>query len=248
MLTDTGGIVLKQIRTSYNRRMIKLFTRELGKISAGTGIGERPRGKSGLLLDPFTYGRYQIYSNRDSYNINSGEVVKSFFGIAEDVEKYMHGSYALEFTEKALPEGMPAPAVFDLLVEFFTLLENRKKGFGTLVLAYQTKLIYLSGFMPQLRSCVSCGQQKPAHSFHIEGGGIICGDCAARLEKTGADTLIYCGRFDIVDIIEYFAENPLKKLENIALPEETGRLLQKLLREYAACHLGITDMKSETLI
>jgi hypothetical protein len=60
--------------------------------------------------------------------------------------------------------------------------------------------------------------------------------------------LIYCGSFDIVSIIEYFVANPLKKLENIALPEETGRQLQKLIREYAACHLGVSDMKSETLI
>jgi hypothetical protein len=42
--------------------------------------------------------------------------------------------------------------------------------------------------------------------------------------------------------------NPLKKLENIALNEETGRLLQRLVRSYAAYHLDISEMKSEKMV
>ena len=75
MLTDTEGIVLRQTKTSYNRRMILLFSKKYGKISAGTGIQEKGRGRNSLALRPFTYGRYEIFKNRDSYNINS-EFVK----------------------------------------------------------------------------------------------------------------------------------------------------------------------------
>ena len=50
MLTDTEGIVLRQIKTSYNRRMILLFSKKYGKISAGTSIQEKGRGKSSLAL------------------------------------------------------------------------------------------------------------------------------------------------------------------------------------------------------
>ena len=102
MLTDTEGIVLKQIKTSYNRRMILLFSRKYGKISAGTSIGEKGRSRSSLALRPFTYGRYELYKNRESYNINSAEVLKSYYRIGEDVDKYMNGAYVLEFTEKIL--------------------------------------------------------------------------------------------------------------------------------------------------
>ena len=90
MLTDTEGIVLRQVKTSYGRRMILLFSKKYGKISAGTGLNERGKGKSSLALRPFTYGRYELFKNRDSYNINGAEVLKSYYGIGEDVDKYMN--------------------------------------------------------------------------------------------------------------------------------------------------------------
>lgn len=248
MLTDTEGIVLRQIKTSYNRRMILLFSKKYGKISAGTGIGEKGRSKSTLALRPFTYGRYELFRGRDTYNINSAEVLRSFYGIGEDVDKYMQGAYVLEFTEKALAMEMPAPRLFDLLIEFFEVLENRERGLGTLVLAYQTKLLRIMGLLPQLDACVCCGQSKPARAFSIREGGILCAECAATPENSSDSTLISCGKFDIVRVLNYFLVNPLKKLENIALNEESGRLVQRLLREYAAYHLDISGIKSEKLV
>lgn len=248
MLTDTEGIVLRQIKTSYNRRMILLFSRRYGKISAGTSIGEKGRSKSALALRPFTYGRYEMYKGRDSYNINSAEVLRSFYGIGENVDKYMYGAYVLEFTEKVLEEEMPAQRLFDLLIEFFDVLEGREKGIGTLVLAYQTKLLQIMGLLPRLDRCAVCGKAAPAAAFSVREGGIVCPDCLSRDEISSDSTLISCTKFDIVKVLNYFLVNPLKKLENIALNEEMGRMVQKLIREYAAYHLDIADIKSEKML
>ena len=81
MKTDVEGIVLRETKTSYNRRMIQLFTREYGKISAGTSLGERGKTKSSLALQHFTFGRYILHRGRSGYNIDSAEVVKSFYSI-----------------------------------------------------------------------------------------------------------------------------------------------------------------------
>ena len=59
---------------------------------------------------------------------------------------------------------------------------------------------------------------------------------------------IYDPEFGIVNILKYFTINSLKNLKNLALKEDTGRLLQKLIREYAAYHLDASDLKSEKLI
>lgn len=248
MLTDTEGIVLRQVKTSYGRRMILLFTKKYGKISAGTGINERGKGKSSLALRPFTYGRYELFKNRDSYNINGADVLKSYYAIGEDVDKYMNGAYVLEFTERVLEEGVPAPGIFSLLIDFFDLLETRDRGIGTLVLAYQTKVFRYAGVMPQLDRCAVCGREKPAAGFSIEDGGIICEDCRREMENLERHALIYDVRFGILDILKYFTANPLKKLENIALKGDAGRQLQKIIREYAAYYLDAADLKSEKLI
>ena len=248
MLTDTEGIVLRQVKSSYGRRMILLFSKKYGKISAGTGIGEKGRNKASLALRPFTYGRYELFKNRDSCNINGAEVIRSYYRIGEDVDKYMNGAYVLEFTERVLEEGVPAPGIFSLLIDFFDLLEQRERGIGTLVLAYQVKVLKYSGVMPQLDRCAVCGEDKPAAGFSVEDGGIVCSDCLRGMENLHEHTLIYDVKFGILDILRYFTANPLKKLENIALKEDSGKLLQKIIREYAAYYLDASDLKSEKLI
>ena len=248
MLTDTEAIVLRQIKTSYGRKMILLFSKKYGKISAGTGIGDKGRSKSSLALKPFTYGRYEMYKNRDSYNINSAEVIKSYYKIGEDVDKDLNGAYVLEFTEKALAEEVPAPAVFRLLTEFFDMLETRDKAIGTLVLAYQVKLFRYLGIMPELERCTVCGEKKKAAVFSIKDGGSICENCLKNIQNSDTDSLIYDDGFGIVNILRYFTVNPLKSIENLALKEDAGRVLQRLVREYAAHYLDISELKSEKLV
>ncbi len=248
MLTDTEGIVLRQTKTSYGRRMILLFSKKYGKISAGTGIAEKGRNRSSLALRPFTYGRYELFKNRDSYNINSADAIKSYYKIGEDVDKYMYGSYVLEFTERILADEIPAPGMFSLLLDFFNMLENRSRGIGTLVLAYQTKTFRYSGVMPQLDRCAVCGQKKQPAKFSIPDGGVICSDCFGNRENLEEHALIYDIKFGILEILKYFTVNPLKKLEHLALREDAGRLLQEIIREYAAFYLDASDLKSEKLI
>lgn len=136
MYTDTEGIILKQIKILNNRRMISLFSRKFGKISAGTSISEKGRGKSALAMRPFTYGKYELYKSRDSYHINGAHVIKSYYKIGEDVEKYMYCSYVLEYTDKILHEEAPAVEIFDLIIDFFAIMERRSKKYSSLILAY----------------------------------------------------------------------------------------------------------------
>ena len=81
MYTDTEGIIIRQTKTAYGRRMIVLLTKKYGKISAGTSISEKGKTKSTLALQPFTYGRYELYKGRDSYSIGGAETIESFFSM-----------------------------------------------------------------------------------------------------------------------------------------------------------------------
>ena len=96
MITETDGIILKQTRLPDDRRMLVLFTRKFGKISAGTGIRLSGKSKSSLALRVFTHGRYELFFGGRSCNINAAETLNSYFKIGEDVDKYMMASYVLE--------------------------------------------------------------------------------------------------------------------------------------------------------
>ena len=251
MLVNSEGIVFRQIKTSGGKRMILLFTKKYGKLSAGTSISERTRSKAALALNPFVYGNYELFKNREYYNMNSGEVKKSFYGIGEDLDKYMYSSFVLELTDKLLPEEVPQPALFRLLLDFLEAMEKRKKSHETLVLAYEVRALGILGTFPETECCTCCGEKENLRYFSVKDGGMICPSCYAKkqtnIENRRQDTLIFEPKFDIVNILKYFSKHPLHSFEKIALDQEVAKQLQAVLREYMSFHLDIGTLKSESI-
>ncbi len=245
MYTHTEGIILRQTKTLHSRRMIVLFSERYGKISAGTYISERGKSKSSLALRPFTLGRYELYKNRDSYNINASETVESFFSIGEDVEKFMAASYALELTNRLLPEDEPAAGIFNLLKEFLKLLEHRKDDYDALLICYMLKALQMSGNGPQLKMCCRCGRQDNLKHFSIHDGGLLCSACPADEEKL--NTLIFELSDDIINVVRFMESHPIRSMWPLALPKDTEHCLKGILRSWYAYHLGIDNLKSEGL-
>lgn len=253
MVTDTEGIVLRQVKALGGRRMISLFSKKFGKISVGTNMNEGGRNKSALSVRAFSYGRDELFKNRDNYNLNNGQVLKSYYSLGEDLDKYMAASYVLELTDRVLPEEMAQPKIFLLLLDFLEALDKREKKHGTLVMAYIIKLLDAVGAMPILAQCASCGndsvlEAKDKILFSIEEGGIICPSCADEAAKEKERPLIYKEDIGIIDILRYFQKQPMTAFEKIALDESMQQKLQLLLKEYISYHMDIRGLKSESFL
>ena len=141
MITDTEGIILKQVKTVNGRTMLVMFSRKFGKISVGTNLTGAGKNKSALATRPFTYGEYELFKGRDVYNLNSGRVIKSYFDIGDDLDKYMAASYVLELTDRLLMEEDPQPKLFGDLQGFMEAIEKRRRKADTLILAYIVKAL-----------------------------------------------------------------------------------------------------------
>ncbi len=247
MVTDTEGIILRQIKAANGRRMILMFSKKFGKISVGSGLTEGGKSKSALSIRPFTHGRYEIFKGRDSYNLNGGQVIKSYYAIGENLDKYIASSYVLELTEKLLPEELAQPKLFNLLLSFLGAMERREKKQETLMLAYMVKLLDVLGNMPVLDHCVECGTKDLGKKrfFSVKDGGMLCSVCGERMAGDDNEPLIYTPNFGIVDILKYFRNNDFSTFEKIALDEAVLRELKIILKEYMAYHLDIGKLKSE---
>ncbi len=224
--------------------MLLLFTKKYGKISVGTSLTEKGRNKTALAIRPFTYGNYELYKGRDYYNLNGAEVIRSFFRIGEDVDKYMESSFVLELTEKLVPDELPQPGLFALLTDFLAAMEKREKRHKTLVLAYEVKALSIVGSFPVLDRCACCGGNENLRYFSVRDGGMVCEKC----RNPANDTLIYETKFDIVNILKYFSKTPMKGFEKIALDEDAAEELQTVLREYLSYYLDIGRLKSDSIL
>lgn len=243
MFTETEGIVLRQTKIASGRRMIVIFSKQRGKISAGTSINERGKNRAALALRPFVHGKYQIRKSGESYHINGCETISSHFSLGDDVDKYLCASYGMEFTSKLLPDEAPAPKLFVLFSEFLDMMEKREKKHETLLVAYQMKALSILGTSPQIKNCVLCGGEGDLQGFSVEEGGVICKACMESWEDK--ERLIYTAEFDIVNVIDFLVNRPLHAFEKLALDDKTLEWIKKILKSYIDCHLGISCLKSE---
>ena len=218
MYTDIEGVVLRQTKTVNGRRMVSIFSKQYGKISAGTSISERGKNKTALALRPFTYGRYEVFKSHDTYSIGGAETLRGFYRIGEDIDKFMCASYVLELTDRLLPEEQPVPQMLALLLDFFSLIEKRRAGCETLVIGYQMKALELSGVAPDLSDRESLDP---------------------RLSGLDGEAL---------DALQFIASHPFSALEGLALKSEAEGKLRSAMKAYYSYHLGIENLKSEGLI
>ena len=246
MITETEGIVIRQIKTAYGRRMIVLLTKNYGKISAGTSINERGKNKTALALRPFTRGRYELFKGRETYSINGAETIESFYSLGEDIEKYSCAAGALELADKMLEDEQPAAGMYNLLTELFQLLEQRKSDFGTLYLAYKIKALDLFGSGLEVASCVKCGKEDGLAYISVSEGGALCADCAG--PSADLNPLNFSAGDDIIKVVRFIQAHPLRSLEKLSLSDGIKAGLSRIIKAHCSYHLGIDGLKSESLM
>lgn len=249
MLITTDGIVLKQRKIAGNRRMIVIFTKKYGKISAGTSINEKGKSKAALALRPFTYAEYDIYKGRDYYNLNNAQAKRSYFSIGEDLDRFIVASKLLEYLDSILEEGQARPKLFDLAIEVFESITNADSNYETLLYAFIAKSLRLQGITPETKCCADCGKKleefentkhRKGPAFSVNAGGIVCESCED-LEKRNGESLIFEPSFDIVSVLCYFYDNPISRFEKITLKPKISLELKGILSAYIRYYLS-TDV------
>jgi len=243
MLITSEGIVLKQRKIAGNRRMLTVFTKNYGKISAGTSLNEKSKGKSALALRPFTYAEYDIFKGRESFSINNAQTIKSYYSIGEDLDRFLIASKLIEYLDMILEEGQARPKLFEMTLEFMESITRARGNYDTLLYAFIVKTLRVQGVMPELKCCVNCGKEtmKTRYLFSVSDGGVICEDRERKIDDE--HSLIYKPTFDIIDVLRYFIDKPLEQFEKVSLKPEVTDTIRKILGEYIDRYLGVGILK-----
>ncbi|MBQ3939061.1 MAG: DNA repair protein RecO [Clostridia bacterium] len=167
------------------------------------------------------------------------------YAIGENVEKYMCASYALELADRMTAEEEPQPALLTLLKDFLELLDSRKSAFGTLLTGFQMKALQIAGCAPQLDRCLRCGSEENLTLFSVAEGGVVCGTCLGGIPS---DPLMFGIEPNQLSALRFMAKRPITALKGIGLNGDAEKKLRRLFKAYISYHLGIEDLKSESLI
>jgi len=177
------GIVLRSIRYAEADRILELYTRDSGLISAIAKGIRRTRSRFGGRLEPLSYVEFLAYEGRTLDTITQVEVLRSFRGVRENLAR-LEAAGGMVGAIRALSGGDEADRrVFNLLYHALDAFESREEGMKGVEAAFGLKLSILAGYTPRLNACVSCNEnlgeaaQGSRQYFAPPLGGVLCPDC-----------------------------------------------------------------------
>ena len=175
------GIVLRSIRYGEADRILDLYTRDAGLVSAIAKGIRRTKSRFGARLEPLSCVDFVAYGGRSLDTITQAETLRSFHGVRENLARFEAAAGMVGFV-RALSGGDEADRrVFNLLYNALDALDARDSGFESVEAALGLKLSIIAGYAPQLDGCLSCetpldDAPEPLH-FAPEHGGVLCSGC-----------------------------------------------------------------------
>lgn len=159
--------------------------------------------------------------------ISQAEIVEPFRGLRDDLNKTSQAYYLAELTDRFVEEHDPNAPLFELLATTLARLSHADNSFMTLRY-FETHLLSLTGFQPQLYFCVSCDEPiEPVENyFHFADGGILCPQHGQL--RPQAELL----PLPVLKVLRFLQTEPWEKVATLQLTPGTGQQVEALLLGY----------------
>ncbi|MDR7533312.1 MAG: DNA repair protein RecO [Armatimonadota bacterium] len=173
------GIVLRRRSLGEADRLVTLFSRDRGKVTAVARGARRPRSRLGGRLEPPARVRALVAEGRTLDVLAQVEVLDAYPPLRRDLERMAATALVLELVDRALADRHPHPDVYRLLQDALGLLVQ---GAGDLACVwFLARLLVLTGYRPVVGRCAACGNRTRGEVAWsaILGGGLDA-SCQAR--------------------------------------------------------------------
>jgi DNA repair protein RecO (recombination protein O) len=234
--TKTEAIVLRSIRFAEADCVLHLYTLEKGRVGAIAKGVRKTSSRFGGRLEPFSHVELLLHEGRgELQTVRGADLVRSHDRSRADGYRLAVGHIGLEAMLRLFVEQERNPSAFHALTRFLDLLDDVEAvlpahpGLDPLVLSFQLKLLWLSGYLPHLTSCAGCGEDRPLVGFSAQAGGGVCAECGQ-----GAVALTPAGFEGIRGLLE----RPLAESRAALLTAEALRQCLRVIESSYEIHGG----------
>ncbi len=169
-----GGIALRSLNIREADRIVTFLTAD-GKLEAVAKGVRKPKSKFGGRLEPGNDLDLVLVRGRGLPTITGVEVRHLRPWIRLDLASLELTFNILEMADKFSVEASPDGRLLGITTAALDRLADEDRP-ALLRLAYDIKVLAVSGLMPQLKECVVCS--GPAvDRFSAAGGGLVCANC-----------------------------------------------------------------------
>lgn len=230
------AIVLRSMVYRESDRILTLFTREAGKVSAIAKGVRKTTSRLRGAVQLFSHTRLVLYGGRSLDTVSQGEAEEDFSYLEQDLERFATASYCAELVDRLTPEREPQPKLFFLMLSMLRALKQGDLELTARV--FELKLLDILGYRPSLTECVVGNHQLSSAAregmqkvwFSIERGGVVCPICAKNCEGVLSFSPATLGAMG------YFLRSPLEQAIKARLGSGVLRELSILLQGFLAYH------------
>ena len=238
MLTEVTGLVLKSVNLGEADRLITVFTKEMGTVSALVKGARSIKSKKMSSTLQFCYSTMILESRGDKLWVKEANLIESFFGLRNTIEGLSLAGYIVEvlsFVTVAEAEN----ELLRLALNCLYAISEEKASLDKIKSAFEIRSLSAIGFMPEVLSCADCGEVSGDFFFDIMGGSIQCYACRDKSikERTDIDDE---GHRKVVTILSegakialgYLIHCPIERLFAFNITDEDMGLLSRATEEY----------------
>jgi len=184
--TTTETVVLRSFKLGEADRVLHVYTQERGRVGAVAKGVRKTKSRFGARLEPFSHVELVLHQGRGELETVTGaSLVRSHDRIRTDPYRLRVGMIGLEAMLRLFTEQEANDKAFTALTRFLDALDGvepdlrsgRWPALDPLVLSFQLKLLWVSGYAPHLEACVECGSDDLLVSYNAADGGGTCAGC-----------------------------------------------------------------------
>jgi DNA repair protein RecO (recombination protein O) len=176
------AFVLRSRDLAENDRILTLFTREHGRVSAIARGARKPGSRLAGSTDTLSYARLMLAHGRQFEYVTQSQPLRAFVNIRGDLVRLAHAMVFAEILERTSVENRPNEPEYDLALLVMELLDGETDP-AAVSLWGENRFLSLLGYAPVLDMCARCREPGPPvrAAFSPGAGGLVCERCGAAL-------------------------------------------------------------------
>jgi DNA repair protein RecO (recombination protein O) len=181
----TEAVVLRSFRFAEADRVLHLYTLDRGRVGAMAKGVRKTKSRFGARLEPFSHVELLLHhGSGELHTVTGASLVDAHRPTREDPYRLSVGLVGAEAMLRLYVEEERNERAFEALTRFLETVDAIPAGsrgraaLDPLALAFQLKLLWLSGYVPHLESCVECGGVDGLVGYLARAGGAVCPACA----------------------------------------------------------------------
>ncbi|TML21568.1 MAG: DNA repair protein RecO [Actinobacteria bacterium] len=181
----TEAVVLRSFRLGEADRVLHLYTLDRGRVGAVAKGVRKTKSRFGARLEPFSHVELLLHQGSgELHTVTGASLVDPHRPAREDRYRLSVGLVGAEAMLRLFVEQEENERAFEAVTRFLDAVDAIPAGLrgraslDPLALAFQLKLLWLSGYLPHLEACVECGATEELVGYLASAGGAVCVACA----------------------------------------------------------------------